>query len=98
MNKDDHKLDHLHGGQIFLPPEVLLEAGPRRGQGVVGVHDDVDQRVPHPAEGCVAAASKLGTKPGECREGAVVEDMQEGEVGHLTTEQEKYRVEKVDEL
>ena len=48
VDKDDQELDHLHGGQIFLPPEILLEPGARRGQEVVGVHDDVDQGVPHP--------------------------------------------------
>ena len=98
VDKDDQELDHLHGGQIFLPPEVLLEPGARRGQEVVGVHDDVDQGVPHPAEGCVAAPSELGTEPACQREGAVVEDVEQGQVGHLTAEQEKYRVEKIDEL
>ena len=48
VDKDDQELDHLHGGQVFLPPEVLLEPGARRGQEVVWVHDDVDQGVPHP--------------------------------------------------
>ena len=48
VDKDDQELDHLHGGQIFLPPEILLEPGARGGQEVVGVHDDMDQGVPHP--------------------------------------------------
>ena len=45
-----------------------------------------------PSEGCVAAASKLGAEPGAGREGAVVEDVEEGEVGELAAEQEEYRV------
>ena len=51
-----------------------------------------------PSEGCVAAASKLGAEPGEGREGAVVEDVEESQVGGLAPQQEKYRVEKIDEL
>lgn len=27
MQKDDHKLDHLHSGQILFPPQVLLILG-----------------------------------------------------------------------
>ena len=50
VNEDDLELDHLHRGEIFL------EARTCRGQEVVGVHEDVDQRVPHSSEGCVAAA------------------------------------------
>ena len=56
VNEDDQELDHLHRGEIFLPPEIFLEARTCRRQEVVGVHEDVDQRVPHPSEGCVAAA------------------------------------------
>ena len=68
------------------------------GQEVVGVHGHVNQAVPHPAEGCVAAASKLGSEPGEGGQGGVVDDVERGEVGRLTSQQEEYRVEKVDEL
>ena len=48
-------LDELHGGEIPLPPEMSLHAGAAGGEEVVGVHHAVDQRVPHPAECCVAA-------------------------------------------
>ena len=51
-----------------------------------------------PSEGCVAPASKLGAEPGEGREGAVVEDVEQGEVGQLAAEQEEDRVEKIAEL
>ena len=45
-----------------------------------------------PSEGCVAAASKLGAEPGEGREGAVMEDVEEGEVGQFAPEEEENRV------
>ena len=51
-----------------------------------------------PSEGCVAAASKLGAEPGEGREGAVMEDVEEGEVGQFAAEQEENRVQKIAEL
>ena len=35
----------LQGGEVPLPPEVLLHVRPKPGQAVVRVHDDVDEGV-----------------------------------------------------
>ena len=32
-------------GDVFFPPEVLLHAGTKAAEGIVGVHDDVNDRV-----------------------------------------------------
>ena len=44
----------LNGGEVFLPPQVLLVVGAHSGQTVVRVHDNMDHAVeqgvecPHP--------------------------------------------------
>ena len=58
----------------------------------------MDQGVPHPAEGRVAAARELGTEPGEEGEGGVVHHVQRGQVRPLTPQNEEDRVEEVNEL
>lgn len=45
---------HLQGGEILLPPEVLLELGSEGGEQVVRVHHDVDEGVEQSEEGAVA--------------------------------------------
>lgn len=48
------KLHHLQGGQIFLPPQVLLDVGSQRGQQVVGVHDDMHKGIEQTEERTMA--------------------------------------------
>ncbi len=45
VNHDGDELNHLKGGHQLLPPEILLVLGSHGGQHVVGVHEDVDERV-----------------------------------------------------
>ena len=58
MADDRRKLDHLHFGQVPLPPEVRLHVGPERGEGVVGVHDNVDESVEQGAQGLVTTGDE----------------------------------------
>lgn len=46
---------HLEWGEVFLPPDVLLEARPHGGHHVVEIHDDVDKGVEEGEEGAVTA-------------------------------------------
>ena len=55
MADDYRKLDHLHFGQVPLPPKVRLHVRPECGEGVVGVHDNVDESVEQGAKGLVTA-------------------------------------------
>ena len=89
MKEDKHKLDHLHGGQVSLPPEMFLNLGSTGRQEVVCVHAHMHQCVQHPAEGGVATPSILGTKPGEEGQGAVVNNMQSGQVVKLLAKEEE---------
>ena len=36
---------HLDDGEVFLPPEVLLNLGPKGGQTIVAVHQHMDRGV-----------------------------------------------------
>ncbi len=45
VGHDRHELDHLDRGHVLFPPDVLLVFRSQGGQEVVGVHQDVDERV-----------------------------------------------------
>ena len=52
---DNGKLDHLHLGQVPLPPEVRLHVRSKGCEGVVRVHDNVDEGVEQGAQGFMTA-------------------------------------------
>ena len=58
-------LNHLEGGEVSLPPQVLLHLGSESRDEVVGVHDDVDQGVDGASEGLVAARKPAAQRPRE---------------------------------
>lgn len=35
----------LHDGQVFLPPQMLLDLWSHGGQHIVHVHDDMNERI-----------------------------------------------------
>ncbi len=45
---------YLELGEVSLPPEVGLNSRAQGSQAVIGVHDDVDERVEEGAKGFVA--------------------------------------------
>merc|ERR1711928_87531 len=59
MQENDDELDHLHGGQILLPPEIFLVLRSHSSHQVVAVHDHVDEGVEHTEEGAVTSGSEL---------------------------------------
>lgn len=59
VNHDSQKLQHLKGGQIFLPPQVFLYVGAQCGQQVICVHDNVHKRVQKTEECAVAACVQI---------------------------------------
>ena len=65
-------LNHLKGGEVSLPPQVLLHLGSERCEEIVGVHDDVDQGVEGAAEGLVASRQPAAQSPTEDWHDAVV--------------------------
>lgn len=76
VHHDCHKLDHLQGGEVLLPPEVLLELGSEGGEQVVRVHHNVDEGVEQSEEGAVATGSELDAEPHGHGHASVVNDVQ----------------------
>jgi len=89
VEEDDHELDHLHRGQIFLPPKVFLNLWTASRKEVVSVHADMHQSVPHSPEGRVSATGVLCPKPCEEGQTAVVNNMEGREVVKLLAKEEE---------
>lgn len=64
MDDDQHELSHLQLGNVLFPPEQRFEPV-KGGQGVVRVHDGVDERVEHWEESGIATGRKLQSDPTE---------------------------------
>lgn len=45
VDHNEYELEHLECSQVLLPPEIRLYSGTQSGHEVVGVHDDMDERV-----------------------------------------------------
>ena len=98
VEEDEDELDELDGGEVLLPPEVGLQGGAAGRQQVVEVHQGVHTGVQERPKSALAPSNEPGTPPAEEGEGAVVDDVQGGEVGKLLLQDEEDGVEEVDEL
>ena len=98
VEEDEDELDELDGGEVLLPPEVGLQRGAAGRQQVVEVHQGVHPGVQERPESALASSDEPWTPPAEEGQGAVVDDVQGGEVGKLLLEDEEEGVEEVDEL
>ena len=65
-------LNHLEGGEIFLPPQILLHVRAKGSEEVVGVHDHVHQTVEGATEGLVATGQPAAQCPAKDGHDAVV--------------------------
>lgn len=74
------ELDHLDGGDVFLPPDVLLVLGSEGREQIVGVHDDVDEGVEEAEEGGVAAGGEFDAEPNRHGHHTVVDYVEGGDV------------------
>jgi len=92
------ELDHLHLGEVLLPPEVLVDLGPEGGHEVVEVHDGVDAHVEETAKHGLAASDIPDPPPGSEGHDAVVDHVKSGEVVELLPEDKEDGVDVVDEL
>mmetsp|Transcript_11730 Transcript_11730/g.16333 ORF Transcript_11730/g.16333 Transcript_11730/m.16333 type:complete len:211 (+) Transcript_11730:238-870(+) len=88
------ELQHLHAGQVRLPPDVLGV----HGEEVVGVHDGVDEAVQHNSEVDVPVVPSVGVQPVEQEDGAVVVHVQERELLPLLAGDDEEGVHEVQDL
>ena len=98
VEENQDELHELDGGEVLLPPEVGLQGGAAGCQQVVEVHQGVHPGVQERPESALASSDEPWTPPAEEGQGAVVDDVQGGEVGKLLLEDEEEGVEEVDEL
>lgn len=98
VQENDDELDHLHGGQILLPPEIFLVLRSHSSHQVVAVHDHVDEGVEHTEEGAVTSGSELDTPPASSRHHAVVDNVQVGDLVVLFAQDEEDGVQEFSEL
>jgi len=80
---------HLQGGQVLLPPEVLLVLWTHGREHVVGVHHDVDEGVEQAEEGAVATWGELNAEPDRHGHAAVMDDVQRGNLASLLAQHEE---------
>lgn len=55
VHHDEQELNHLDGGEVLLPPQILLVLRTEGCEEVIAVHDDVDECVDHAEERRVSA-------------------------------------------
>lgn len=63
MDRNQDKLDNLHLGHVFFPPEVFLVSGSQGGHEVVSVHHQVDEGVQQGVERTKTSWYKSDPKP-----------------------------------
>lgn len=80
---------HLEGGEVLLPPDVLLVLRSHGGDHVVEVHDDVYEGVEEGEEGRVAARCELESHPDRERHNTVVDHVQGRDMLVLLAEDEE---------
>lgn len=88
----------MHDCQILLPPEVLLDLGTHRGEHVVAVHHNVDERVEQAKEARVSSGSELNAPPDRRGHNSMVDDVQRGHLVVSLAHHEEERVEELGEL
>lgn len=96
--EDHHELYHLEGGEVLLPPDVLLVFRTHRSHHVVEVHHDVDERVQKSKERAVTTWRKLEPEPHGHGHDAVVYHMQRGHVLVFLPQHEEKRVHELRKL
>jgi hypothetical protein len=97
-----NELDHLHEGEVGLPPDgeglaslVVLRV---HADEVVGIHDGVDEAVEQDGEVDVSVIVDVGVKPVEEEDGGVMVNMEEGELAPLLADDNEDRVPEVPDL
>lgn len=95
VHHDCDKLDHLQAGEVFLPPEILLELGSEGCEQVVRVHHDVYEGVEQSEEGTVATGGELDAEPHGHGHASVMNYVQRR---HLTSFFAHYEEERIEEF
>ena len=98
MDAPCDKLDQLHGGDVLLPPQILLNLGTKAGYEVVKVHDNVDADVQEHKECGMASTNKLEEEPNNDRHHGMVDNMEGGHLVVLVSHHHEEGVHEVSKL
>ena len=98
MKEDQDKLNHLHGGQILLPPEIPLHSRTTGSQEVVEIHDTVDSRVEEWSKSTLTSSNKPWSPPAEDWQSSMMNHMQGGEMTKLLASNKEDGVGQINEL
>ncbi|KAL1430543.1 hypothetical protein MTO96_014974 [Rhipicephalus appendiculatus] len=92
VGEEQDELHDLHHGQVLLPPQELTEGRSERGEEVVGVHEDVHERVEAHDEHAVRLRAVRQRQPHVPRDDQVVNDVERAHLFVLLAEHEEHRV------
>mmetsp|Transcript_43454 Transcript_43454/g.68039 ORF Transcript_43454/g.68039 Transcript_43454/m.68039 type:complete len:313 (+) Transcript_43454:80-1018(+) len=88
------ELDHLHHGEVLLPPNVLGV----HAKEVIGVHDGVDEAVQANGQVDIAVISDIGVDPVHHKDGQMVINVEEGKLLPLLSSDYEKGVEEIKDL
>lgn len=87
--KQENKRYHLEGGEILLPPDVLLVLWAHRRDHVVEVHDDMHEGVEESEEGRVTTWREFQAHPDREGHDSVVDYVQRRDLLVLLAQNEE---------
>jgi len=98
VHHNSDELDHLEGGEVFLPPDELLVLGSHGSNHVIEVHDNMHECVEQAEEGGMSAGGEANAEPYAHRHDTVVDDMQQRDMLLFLAQHEEERIEEFSEL
>jgi len=96
MEENQDKLNHLHLGQIFFPPQNLMSS--QGSKCVVRVHDGMNECVDKRNESSTMIGRELESDPSCKWHNGVVEDMESRNISKLFSQHKKDSVSKVEKF
>lgn len=89
VQEEEDKLHQLQGGQVLLPPQILLHVRANGSQAIVRVHDNMDERVNKTNEERLSSGYIFDSCPPVEDHGAVVVDVEKCQLAVLFPQNEK---------
>lgn len=88
----------LQNGNVLLPPQILLHFGSHRREQIVGIHNDVYERVDEAQQGAMAAGKVLHADERAHGHQCVMIQMQERDLTLLLAQHKEHGVQQFADL
>lgn len=92
MCEDQEELGKLYLREVFLPRQVFLHMRSQSREGVVGIHQDVNEAVAHCQEERLSTCYKLDAKPPVNNHGAMMVHVEKADLVILLSQDEEHCV------